>query len=98
MSKKATEQMVRELTDNYDEPVDGNWLCTTWHLSGKENEGLYLTKIGELFNKDAWSLVLVGDDDVPTLLQFFPSTKKLERFLDGMKEGMVPYRFGRILK
>lgn len=90
--------LTRTLTEDYGDPVGGNWLCTTWQLSGKDGHGLFLTRIGELFHQDSWSLVLLDDDEISTLIEFFPTIKKVERFLKRMEQSTHPTSHGRISK
>jgi len=94
------EVLEETLTEEYGEPVRDQWLCPTWHIWGQGEpngmSGLYLTKIGELYDEDAWSLVLVDECDHVTLLQHFPTNRKLDKFLNGMSQPGERYRFGRV--
>lgn len=96
----SLEVLEETLTEEYGEPVRDQWLCPTWHIwgrgEGSGRSGLYLTKIGELYDEDAWSLVLVDECDHVTLLQHFPTNRKLDKFLNGMSQPGERYRFGRV--
>jgi len=89
------EKIEDELANKYGEPVEGNWLCTTFQIAGKKNSGLFLTRIGELFGRHAWSMVLLTHEGESVMIKYFSSPRKLKRFLSKMDAANTPGFFGR---
>lgn len=89
------EKIEDKLANKYGEPVEGNWLATTFQIAGKEDSGLFLTRIGELFGRHAWSLVLITPEGESVMIKYFSSARKLMRFLSKMDSAHTPGFFGR---
>ena len=89
------EKLEEKLANEYGEPVGGNWLATTFQIAGKEDSGLFLTRIGELYGRDAWSMVLITHEGESVMIKYFSSPNKLRRFLSNMDSAHTPGFFGR---
>lgn len=94
-SWSSWEKLEERFTIEYGNPVAGNWLCTTFQIAGKKNSGLFLTRIGELYGRHAWSLVLLTHEGESVMIRYFSSPRKLKRFLSKMDSANTPGFFGR---